>query len=63
LAILSTRAKEIKGVSYLYSLPTSASFTGKGLLGYTFGPLNQKDLDVYYIQVEKAFAERHNEIL
>ena len=39
---------------YIYSLPTSASFTGKGLLGYTFGPLNQKDLEIYYIEVEKG---------
>lgn len=39
---------------YVYPLPTSASFTEKGLLGYTFGPLNQKDLEVYYIQVEKG---------
>ena len=39
---------------YVYSLPTSASFTGKGLLGYTFGPLRQSDLDVYYIEVEKG---------
>lgn len=37
---------------YTYSLPTSASFTGKGLLGYTFGPLNQKDFEIYYIEVE-----------
>jgi SAM-dependent methyltransferase len=39
---------------YIYSLPTSASFSTKGLLGYIFGPLNQKDLDVYYIEVEKG---------
>src|SRR5271167_5266096 len=39
---------------YVYSLPTSASFTGKGLLGYTFGPLNHKDLEVYYVEVEKG---------
>jgi SAM-dependent methyltransferase len=39
---------------YIYSLPTSASFTGKGLLGYTFGPLNQKDLEIYYVEVEKG---------
>src|SRR5271154_5100617 len=41
-------------MTYIYSLPTSASFTGKGLLGYTFGPLNQKDLEIYYIDVEKG---------
>jgi chemotaxis methyl-accepting protein methylase/mannose-6-phosphate isomerase-like protein (cupin superfamily) len=39
-------------MAYVYSLPTSASFTGKGLLGYTFGPLSQQDLEVYYIEVE-----------
>ncbi len=39
---------------FIYSLPTSASFTGKGLLGYTFGPLNQKDLEIYYVEVEKG---------
>lgn len=39
---------------YKYSLPTSASFTGKGLLGYSFGPLRQKDVDVYYIEVAKG---------
>jgi SAM-dependent methyltransferase/mannose-6-phosphate isomerase-like protein (cupin superfamily) len=45
--------KEIKRMPYTYTLPTSASFTGKGLLGYTFGPLRQ-DLDVYYVEVEKG---------
>jgi len=39
---------------YTYSLPTSVSFTGKGLLGYSFGPLNQKDLEIYYIEAEKG---------
>jgi chemotaxis methyl-accepting protein methylase len=39
---------------YVYSRPTSTSFTGKGLLGYSFGPLKQKDLDFYYIEVEKG---------
>jgi len=41
-------------VPYIHSLPTSTSFTGKGLLGYSFGPLRQKDLDIYFIQVEKG---------
>jgi hypothetical protein len=44
----------MKTMNYIYSLPTSASFTGKGLLGYTFGPLKQKDLEIYYIEVEKG---------
>ena len=39
---------------YVYTLPTSVSFTGKGLLGYTFGPLKEKDVEVYYIEVEKG---------
>jgi len=39
---------------YIYSLPTAVSFTGKGLLGYSFGPLQQKDLEVYYIEVKKG---------
>src|SRR5215813_4905595 len=34
---------------YTYSRPTAASFTGKGLLGYKFGPLDQKDHDVFMI--------------
>jgi mannose-6-phosphate isomerase-like protein (cupin superfamily)/SAM-dependent methyltransferase len=39
---------------YIYSLPTSSSFDGMGLFGYTFGPLKQKDLEIYYIEVEKG---------
>src|SRR6202050_1957253 len=41
-------------MAYVYSLPTSASFTGKGLLGYTFGPLQRNGLEVYYVEVEKG---------
>jgi SAM-dependent methyltransferase/mannose-6-phosphate isomerase-like protein (cupin superfamily) len=41
-------------MDYIHSLPPSASFTGKGLLGYTFGPLRQKDLEIYYVEVEKG---------
>lgn len=41
-------------MQYLYSLPTSVSFTGKGLFGYTFGPLGQKELEILYIDVEKG---------
>lgn len=37
---------------YIHALPGSTSFTGKGLLGYTFGPLNQKDIEIYYVDVE-----------
>jgi SAM-dependent methyltransferase len=39
---------------YTYTLPTSTSFIGKGLSGYSFGPLNQKDVEIYYIEVEKG---------
>jgi chemotaxis methyl-accepting protein methylase len=38
---------------YTFSLPTSVAFTGKGLYGYSFGPLKQ-NLDIYYIQSEKG---------
>jgi SAM-dependent methyltransferase len=38
---------------YVHTLPKSVSFTAKGLLGYSFGPLCQ-DLDVYYIESEKG---------
>lgn len=41
-------------MSYTYKLPTVVSFTGKGLLGHAFGPLNQKDLEIYYVSVEKG---------
>ena len=39
---------------YIHSLPPIPSFDDKGLVGYTFGPLRQKDLEVYYIEVEKG---------
>jgi hypothetical protein len=39
---------------YIHSLPPVPSFDGKGLFGYTFGPLGQKDLEIYYIEVEKG---------
>jgi SAM-dependent methyltransferase/mannose-6-phosphate isomerase-like protein (cupin superfamily) len=39
---------------YTHSLPPIPSFDGKGLFGYTFGPLQQKDLELYYIEVEKG---------
>src|SRR5262245_50339442 len=38
---------------YTYSLPPLTAFDGRGLFGYSFGPLKQKDLDVYYIEVDK----------
>src|SRR5882762_4501203 len=39
---------------YTHSLPPLPSFDGKGLFGYTFGPLQQKDLEIYYIESEKG---------
>jgi mannose-6-phosphate isomerase-like protein (cupin superfamily)/SAM-dependent methyltransferase len=39
---------------YVFAVPTLTSFDGKGLFGYTFGPLSQKDLEVYYIEVQKG---------
>ena len=38
-------------MAYTHSLPAIRSFYGKGLLGYTFGPLQKKDVDVYYVVV------------
>ncbi|HTW78155.1 MAG TPA: CheR family methyltransferase [Terracidiphilus sp.] len=35
---------------YTHILPKSTSFSGTGLEGYAFGPLRQKDLDIYYIE-------------
>jgi SAM-dependent methyltransferase/mannose-6-phosphate isomerase-like protein (cupin superfamily) len=45
---------EMKAMSYIYSLPLSTAFDGRGLFGYSFGPLKQKDIDIYYIEVEKG---------
>jgi chemotaxis methyl-accepting protein methylase/mannose-6-phosphate isomerase-like protein (cupin superfamily) len=39
---------------YIHPLPPLPSFDGKGLFGYTFGPLEQRDLEIYYIEVEKG---------
>ena len=39
---------------YIHLLPSMPSFDGKGLFGYTFGPLQQRDLEIYYIEVEKG---------
>jgi SAM-dependent methyltransferase len=39
---------------YIYTLPNSTSFTGIGLQGYSFGPLRQKDIDIYYIESERG---------
>ena len=42
----------MNGLPYLYKLPTLVSFRGKGLFGYSFGPLKQKDLEVLYVESE-----------
>jgi SAM-dependent methyltransferase/mannose-6-phosphate isomerase-like protein (cupin superfamily) len=39
---------------YVYTLPALTSFDGKGLFGYTFGPLKQKDIEIYYIEVQRG---------
>jgi SAM-dependent methyltransferase len=39
---------------YIHLLPSLPSFDGKGLFGYTFGPLQQKNLEIYYIEAEKG---------
>jgi chemotaxis methyl-accepting protein methylase/mannose-6-phosphate isomerase-like protein (cupin superfamily) len=39
---------------YIYSVPLLTAFDGKGLFGYNFGPLKQKDVDVSYIHVERG---------
>jgi chemotaxis methyl-accepting protein methylase len=36
----------------VYKLPASVSFRGKGLFGYSFGSMNQKDLEVLYVESE-----------
>jgi SAM-dependent methyltransferase len=45
---------EMKTMRYTYSLSTSPSFTGKGLVGYAFGPLKQRDLTIDYVEVERG---------
>lgn len=39
-------------MQYVYSLPSAPSFKGRGLSGYAFAPLKQKNLDVYYVDVK-----------
>jgi chemotaxis methyl-accepting protein methylase/mannose-6-phosphate isomerase-like protein (cupin superfamily) len=41
-------------MAYIYSLPAEFAFESKGLFGYTFGPLRQNDLEIYYIVVERG---------
>jgi SAM-dependent methyltransferase len=39
---------------YIHSLPLLPSFDAKGLSGFVFGPLQEKDLEVYYIESDKG---------
>jgi hypothetical protein len=39
-------------MQYIHSLPAEPAFKGRGLVGYSFGPLTQKNLDLYYIELE-----------
>ncbi len=41
-------------MGYIYSLPTEMAFDTKGVFGYAFGALRQKDLEIYYIVVERG---------
>jgi chemotaxis methyl-accepting protein methylase len=45
---------EMKIMQYVYSLPTSPSFTDKGLVGYDFPPLKQKDLEIIYVDAQRG---------
>ena len=45
---------EMKTMSYTYSPSTSPSFTGKGYVGYAFGPLKQRALNIDYVEVERG---------
>jgi len=38
----------------VHSLPATPAFKGRGLLGYNFAPLAQRDLDLYYVEVERG---------
>lgn len=39
---------------YLYTLPSSISFRGKGLFGYSFGAMQQKNLEVLLVESEQG---------
>jgi SAM-dependent methyltransferase len=48
------QASETDFSRYIHTLPTSASFTGKGFLGYTYGPLHHKDIEILYVESQKG---------
>jgi SAM-dependent methyltransferase/mannose-6-phosphate isomerase-like protein (cupin superfamily) len=53
--VASQPLAKIETMEYVYTLPSSASFGGMGLVGYNFPPLlRQRDLEVYYIDVQKG---------
>jgi mannose-6-phosphate isomerase-like protein (cupin superfamily) len=39
---------------YILTIPSSPSFTLKGLKGYQFEPLRNQELDIYFVDVEKG---------
>jgi len=39
---------------YVHSVPALPSFDGKGLFGFVLGPLQEKDLEIYYIESDKG---------
>jgi len=41
-------------MQYVYSPPASPSFVNKGLVGYDYGPLNQKDVEIIYVEAERG---------
>ena len=47
-------SKESTKKRYVYPLPESASFTDTGLTGYIFGPLNNPEVEVCYIDVSQG---------
>ena len=48
------RSSETNFLPYIHTLPNSASFTGKGFLGYTFGQLQYKEIEILYVESEKG---------
>jgi SAM-dependent methyltransferase len=39
-------------LKYVHQLPSSASFTGKGFLGYNFGSLESRKVEILYVESE-----------
>jgi chemotaxis methyl-accepting protein methylase/mannose-6-phosphate isomerase-like protein (cupin superfamily) len=52
---IMSQASEAGISPFIYTLPSTASFTGKGFLGYSFGALrHDKDIEVLYVESEKG---------